>query len=48
MQWFLQFRLGAHDLPVLLGRFAGSQIVARATRVWAHCGVVAVEDARCT
>ncbi len=44
MQPFLQFRLGSHQLPVVLGRFAGCQHVARANRVCTHCGGVAVTD----
>ena len=42
MQRFLQFRLGSHQLPIVLGRFAGGQRVARASRVCTHCGSVAV------
>ncbi len=38
---FLQFRLGSHQLPIVLGRFAGGQHVARASRVCTHCGSVA-------
>jgi len=41
MQRFLQFTLGSHQLPVVLGRFAGGQHVAR---VCTHCGGVAVTD----
>ena len=41
MQRFLQFRLGSHQLPIVLGRFAG---VVRANRVCTHCGSVAVAD----
>ena len=44
MQRFLQFRLGSHQLPIVLGRFAGVQHVARANRVCTHCGSVAVAD----
>ncbi|DBA87967.1 TPA: hypothetical protein ACH3X1_004952 [Trebouxia sp. C0004] len=44
MQRFLQFRLGSHQLPIILGRFAGDQHVARANRVCTHCGSVAVAD----
>ncbi|DBB02950.1 TPA: hypothetical protein ACH3X1_013546 [Trebouxia sp. C0004] len=44
MQRFLQFRLGSHQPPIVLGRFAGAQHVARANRVCAHCGSVAVAD----
>ncbi|DBA98222.1 TPA: hypothetical protein ACH3X1_001148 [Trebouxia sp. C0004] len=44
MQRFLQFRLGSHQLPIILGRFAGGQHVARATRVCTYCGSVAVAD----
>ena len=44
MQRFLQFRLGSHQLPVVLGRFAGGQHVARANRVCTHCGGVTVAD----
>ncbi len=43
MQRFLQFRLGS-QLPNVLGRFAGGQHVARASRVCTHCGSVAVAD----
>ncbi len=32
------------QLPVVLGRFAGGQHVARANRVGTHCGGVAVAD----
>jgi len=42
MQPFLQFRLGSHQLPVVLGRFAGGQHVARPNRVCIHCDGVAV------
>ena len=41
MQRVLQFRLGSHQLPTILGRFAG---VVRANRVCTHCGSVAVAD----
>ncbi len=44
MQRFLQVRLGSHQLPIVLGRFAGGQRVARASRVCTHCGSVAVLD----
>jgi len=44
MQRFLQFRLGSHPLPIILGRFAGGQHVARANKVCTHCGSVAVAD----
>jgi len=44
MQRFLQFRLGSHQLPIVLGRFAGGQHVARVNRVCTHCGRVAVAD----
>jgi len=44
MQRFLQIRLGSHKLPVVLGRFAEGQHVARASRVCTHCGGVAVAD----
>ncbi len=44
MQRFLQFRLGSHQLPIVLGRFAGGQHVARANRACTHCGSVAVAD----
>ena len=44
MHRFLQFRLGSHQLPIVLGRFAGGQHVARANRVCTHCGSVAVAD----
>ncbi len=43
-QQFLRFRLGSHQLPVVLGRFAGDQHVARASRVCTHCCGVAVAD----
>ncbi len=33
-----------HQLPVVLGRFAGGQHVARGSRVCTHCGGVAVAD----
>ena len=39
MQRFLQFRLGSHQLPIVLGRFAG---VVRASRVCTHCGSTSV------
>ncbi len=39
MQRFLQFRLGSHQLPIVLGRFAG---VPRASRVCTHCGGEAI------
>ncbi len=41
MQRFLQFRLGSHQLPIVLGRFAGGQHVARDCT---HRGIVAVAD----
>ena len=41
MQRFLQFRLGSHQLPIVVGRFAG---VVRASRVCTHCGSAAVAD----
>ena len=44
MQRFLQFRLGSHQLPIVLGRFAGGQRFARASRVCTHCGSVAIAD----
>ena len=44
MQRFLQFWLGSHQLPIVLGRFAGGQHVARASRACTHCGGVAVAD----
>ncbi len=44
MQQFLQFRLGSHQLPVVLDRFAGGQHVARASVVDTHCGDVAIAD----
>ncbi len=44
MQRFLQVRLGSHQLPIVLGHFAGGQHVARANRVCTHCGSVAVAD----
>ncbi len=37
---FLQFRLGSHNLPFMVSRFAGGQHVARANRVCTHCGGV--------
>jgi len=43
-QQFLQLRLGSHQLPVVLGCFAGGQHVARANRVFPHCVGVAVAD----
>ena len=33
-----------HQLPIVLGRFAGGQHVARANRVCTRCGSVAVAD----
>jgi len=42
MQRFLQFRLGSHTVPIVVGRFAGGQHAARANRVCTHCGGVAV------
>ncbi len=44
MQRFLEFKLGSHQLPIVLGGFAGGQHVARANRVCTHCGSVAVAD----
>ena len=44
MQQFLQFRLGSHQLPIVLVRFAGGQHVARANRVCTHCVSVAVAE----
>ena len=44
MQRFLQFRLGSHQLPIVLGPIAGGQHVARANRVCTRCGSVAVAD----
>ncbi len=44
MQRFLQFRLASHKLPIVMGRFALGQHVARANRVCTHCGGVAVAD----
>ena len=44
MKQFLQFRLGSHQLPKVLGGFAGGQHVARANMVCTHCGSVAVAD----
>ncbi len=44
MQPFLQFRLGSHQLPVVLGHFAGGQHVARPNMVCIHCDGVAVAD----
>ena len=37
IQRFLQFRLGSHRLPIVVGRFAGGQHVARADKVCTHC-----------
>lgn len=45
MQRFVQFKLGSHQLPIVLGRFAEGQHVARANRVCTHCVSVAVADA---
>jgi len=42
MQRFLQLRLGSHQLPIVVGHFAGTQHVARASRICTHCGSVAV------
>ncbi len=39
-----EFRLDSHQLPIVLGCFAGAQRVARASRVCTHCGSVAVAD----
>ena len=44
MQRFLQFRLGLHQLPIVLGRFAAGQHIARASSVCTHFGSVAVAD----
>ena len=44
MQQFLQSRLSSHQLPIVLGRFAGGQHVARASRICTHCGYVADID----
>ena len=44
MKRFLQFRLASHKLPIVTGRFAGGQHVARAARVCTHCGSAAVAD----
>ncbi len=44
MQRFLQLRLGSHQLPGVLGCFAGGQHVARANRVCIRCVGVAVAD----
>ena len=44
LQPLLQFELGSHKLPVVLGHFAGGQHVARADRVCTPCGGVAVAD----
>jgi len=41
-QRFLQYRLGSHQLPVVLGRFAEGQRVARANRICSRHGGVAV------
>ena len=41
---FLQFRLGSHNLPIVVGRFSGDQHVARAGRVCTHCGGIPVAD----
>ena len=44
MQLFLHFRLASHQVPVVVGHFAGGQHVARADRVCTRCGSVAVVD----
>ncbi len=44
MQLFLKFRLGSHQMPVVLGCFAGGQHVARPKIVCIHCDGVAVAD----
>ena len=38
MQQFLQFRLCSRQLPIVFGRLAGGQHVARARRVCTRCG----------
>ncbi len=40
----LQFRLGSHHLPIVLGRFDGGRRVDRAYRLCIHRGRVAVAD----
>ena len=44
MQRFLQFRLAAHGLPIVTGRFPGGQHVDRARRVCVHCGGLSAGD----
>ena len=44
MQQFLQFRLGSHQLPIVLSGFAGGQHVATANRICTHCGDLPVAD----
>ena len=44
MQRFLQFRLGSHALPIVIGRFAGGQHVDRAGRICSHCGPGSLAD----
>ena len=38
------FRLASHALPIVTGRFAGSQRVDRADRVCSHCANESVAD----
>ena len=47
LQRFLQLRLGSHQLPIVLGRFAGGQHVARAIGS-AHIVVVWLLQMKCT
>ena len=42
MQWFLQFRLGCHGLPIATGRLAGAGHVDRANRVCLACNSGAI------
>ncbi len=44
MKRFLHIRLASHKLPIVTGRFAGGQHVARAARVCTHCGGAAIAD----
>jgi len=44
MQRLLQFRLSSHSLPIVTGRFAGGQHVARVDRVCSHCGPGSLAD----
>ncbi len=39
-----RLRLGSHQLPIVLGRSAGGQHVARANRICTHCDSVASAD----